>query len=71
MEQKCKKCGREYSKYSPWNVKCYYCTKKEERNAMIIVGVVALAVVLGARLLWAKFVYHDFRCALAECRIMK
>lgn len=28
-----------------------------------------LALIIGARLVWAKFVYHDYRCFAAECRI--
>ncbi len=35
--------------------------------SLIIIGV--LAVLLGIRLVLAKVVYHDMRCAFAECRI--
>jgi hypothetical protein len=40
----------------------------EVRN-MVIVGIVLLGIVIGARYLWAKAVYQDTRCMWAECRI--
>lgn len=38
---------------------------------MIYFVVIAIIVVLGLRLLWAKFIYNDMRCIFAECRIIK
>lgn len=40
-------------------------TPKECLLAVLIL----LSITLGIRLIWAKFVYHDLRCAFAECRI--
>lgn len=38
------------------------------KEAVIFLGI-TVAVILGARLIWAQLVYHDMRCVFAECRI--
>ncbi len=41
----------------------------EEYGGLVIVGVIALLILAGMRVLWAEFIYHDWRCFAAECRI--
>lgn len=69
----CTKCEEEIPDFGFDSLydKCYKCRSKEQRNAYIIMIVSALLVTLGVRMMWAKFIYHDMRCVLAECRIIK
>lgn len=65
MEQKCKKCGKELNQFELFE--CESCINKDYIKMAIIV----VLLVIGIRFAWAKFVYNDFRCFLAECRIAK
>lgn len=38
---------------------------------VVILLAVSFGIVLGVRLLWAKLVYNDLKCVVAECRIIK
>lgn len=42
-------------------------TKDKITIGFIVIAV--LGVIVAVRMLWAKIVYHDSRCAWAECRI--
>lgn len=46
-------------------------SNEHEVRDTIIALVVLFVIILGVRLLWAKIVYKDFRCAFADCRIIK
>ncbi len=74
MKQKCLKCGKEGGNLYHYGTLCATCDDKRERNDVIF-GVIAilfvLALVAGLRLVWAHYVYHDYRCFLAECRLLK
>ena len=71
MRNKCVRCGEDAGLY---DIICYDCETREDRNGVIF-GVAFIAIVLcvifGARLLWANWVFNDWRCALSECRILK
>lgn len=58
-------------KYDWW---CFVCKEKEDKWAVVItlsfLGLI-VAVVLGVRIMWAKYVFDDYRCAFGECRIIK
>lgn len=43
----------------------------DEVKFIILTLFVVLALILGVKLSWAKFAYGDFKCAFAECRIIK
>jgi len=67
----CPKCKEEFTPvgfYSDVTL-CYSCKSKEETKAAIIAVVVVILAIVSIRVLWAKFVYKDTRCAFAECRI--
>ncbi len=70
MNNKCPKHGE----YQNWMMRCPKC-KDEEDKAMIWLSVSAFIIigllVVGFNLLRAKLVYHDWRCAWAECRFIK
>lgn len=69
MKFTCIKCKKEIYTAYDWG-KCQDCKKKENRmNILFFVGV--LVLILGLRVAWAKLVYHDIRCVMAECRISK
>ena len=71
MRNKCIKCGNETVN---WTMVCRDCEKREERNifiGLIIFFVVFVGVIFGLRVLWANYVFNDWRCALSECRIIK
>lgn len=73
MKIKCPRCNKEYEP-SPLRGICWDCKEKEDRVAMyMVIGLVAafFLIVGGLRLGWAELVYHDWRCALSECRIIK
>lgn len=43
-----------------------------DTKAKIFIGLIIVAFIgsaIAIRLAWAKWVYHDSRCAFAECRI--
>lgn len=75
MREKCIKCGAGFSPVGSYIrnfEQCYSCKQKEyDRNMRFIVTTIMLAiiVVFGVRMFWAKFIYQDARCAFAECRI--
>lgn len=78
MNDICKKCGKEYTQWRSFFIKgqslCFKCEEKEDRKTMwLYVGLTAFVFlsVFGLRILWAKYVYNDYRCALSECRILK
>lgn len=56
-----------------WKCRCgeYKPKKTDWGYILFCIGfsILFIGVVLGFRILWAKFVYHDMRCAFAECRI--
>ena len=76
MTKECYKCKKEmtfneFSKLSNFGL-CYECSAKEDKKATwfwILTAVVVISVIMGVRILWAKIVYKDSRCAWAECRI--
>lgn len=41
----------------------------DDLAASIISLVLIFGVVIGIRLIYAKFIYNDMRCVFAECRI--
>ena len=70
MDNKCYRCGGNAGKY---DVICYECEKKKKRKEAVVITIVAvlsIGFLVGVRLLWAKVVYKDMRCAWAECRII-
>lgn len=70
MERICKR-GH---KMSDWGNTCIECKWREDKIAgWIIAGIIAFIflAILGVKLLWAQYAYHDWRCTFSECRIMK
>lgn len=70
MKNNCKKCGGEISSFS-YGL-CYVCEDKEEKMIFVAILVLCLFVfitIVGFRIVWAKYIYKDARCAFAECRI--
>jgi len=71
MKNKCTKCDKELDSKYDWGL-CYDCNKKkkklEKRDAVIFFSIIIIFAV-GMRIIWAKAVYKDSRCAFAECRI--
>lgn len=71
MKNKCVRCGGEASH---WDIVCYDCKRKEERNgfifAIVVIGLL-FALIVGVRVAWAMYAFDDWRCALSECRIIK
>lgn len=45
--------------------------ERQNRNVLIVLGIVAFLIVGDIRLAYVNFIYHDARCFFAECRIMK
>lgn len=73
MKNKCTKCGKELYTVYDFGL-CYECSEKQDKFMTLLTfgGIILFFVILGGiRLLWAKFVYHDYRCAFGECRIIK
>lgn len=72
--RKCTNCPNEISSLYSFRRLCNSCDEKRRRKEMIgsiIAVVIALSLIAGVRLVWAKLVYDDMRCFLAECRINK
>lgn len=69
----CTKCEEEIPDFGFDSLydKCYKCRSKEERNKLIVMAIVGILITIIVRTIWAEFVYHDIRCVLAECRILK
>jgi len=70
MKNTCHICGKEIS----FGFQCYKCKEKEDRGVMyFVIGTVLIfsLLIFGIRVMWAKYVFHDWRCALSECRIIK
>lgn len=65
MENKCSKCKDKLNMFEYG--KCDSCSAKDT----IKIWIAIILLIIGVRLAWAKLVYHDFRCFLAECRILK
>ena len=72
MENKCTKCNKAIGK---WYVGlCRDCENKQDFKFMVFVGVVIFiffALLFGAKFMWAKIAYDDWRCMFSECRIVK
>lgn len=69
---------RNCEKHGEWdtfgNFRCPKCKEESDKwENYILAGIIVLifAAVIGLRLLYAKLVFHDMRCAWAECRILK
>lgn len=66
------KCGNVLADWEIFN--CSDCKIKEERDAILFaIGMIIIVFlfILSSRVLWAKWIYGDLRCAIVECRIMK
>lgn len=72
--KKCIKCKKEADNLYRFGTLCLECDNKRERGefwTMVAFITVTLLIIVGIRLTWAKLVYGDMRCFLAECRIIK
>lgn len=73
MKNKCKECGKELSYFST-TLTCYDCEQKENIKLVKFFGVVLFVLVvvfIGGKFLFAKVMYDDYKCAFANCRIIK
>lgn len=44
---------------------------RKKDKSYILIFVAAIIVAMSLRLVYAQLVYHDLKCAIAECRISK
>ena len=71
MKDICIKCNNKKYGIDTLNEKCSSCRHKEDMRYLAVLFVIGFIIIVGVRVIWAKFVYNDIRCVLAECRINK
>jgi len=76
MYIECKKCKKEMTQIEAGKLSnyglCYDCSDKADNKLFwkqVAICVMGVVLIIGFRVLWAKVVYKDSRCAWAECRI--
>jgi len=70
MNRLCIKCKKET--INVYQTVCDACQKQEKKKetiGFILFCLGILAIFVTVRIVWAKIVYKDARCAWAECRI--